>query len=78
MSSIIDSAAHFDMRCRSVGLSAGVRTDLKRHGVTTLALLAFSVGQSGQPIDNAAVDTFLRQAIVNIAITVPDTHAVRK
>ena len=41
-------------------------------------LLAFSVGQSGQPIDNAAVDTFLRQAIVNIAITVPDTHAVRK
>lgn len=78
MSSIIDSAAHFDTRCRTVGLSAGALTDLKRHGVTTLASLAFSVGQPGQPIDNTAVDAFLRQAIVNIAITVHDTNVVRR
>ena len=78
MSSIIDSAAHFDMRCRAIGLSAGALTDLKRHGVTTLASLAFSVGQPGQPIDNTAVDAFLQRAIINVAISVHDTNIVRR
>ena len=61
MSSLIDSAAHFEARCSSIGVHPNTLTDFQEYGVTTLANLAFAVGQPGQPLEPLEVDNLLTQ-----------------
>ena len=77
MSSLIDSEAHFDARCLSIGMSANTLTDFQAYGITTLANLAFAVGQPGQPLDPAEVDQLLLQ-VCSRAATVQDTNVTRR
>ena len=62
MTSLIDSAAHFESRLGELGLTAGLITNIKNHGVGTLSQLAFAVGQPGQPLMDVAVDQFIQTA----------------
>ena len=62
MTSLIDSAAHFESRLGELGLTPGLITNIKTHGVGTLSQLAFAVGQPGQPLMDAAVDQFIQAA----------------
>ena len=52
-------------------------TDFQAYGITTLANLAFAVGQPGQPLDPLEVDNLLAQVCTN-AVTVQDTHVTRR
>ena len=62
MTSLIDSAAHFDSRLGELGLTAGLIANIKTYGVGTLSQLAFAVGQPGQPLLDASVDQFIQAA----------------
>ncbi len=64
MTSLIDSAAHFESRLGELGLTAGLIAHIKNHGVGVGALsqLAFAVGQPGQPLMDVAVDQFIQAA----------------
>ncbi len=77
MSSLIDSAAHFEARCGSIGMHPNTLLDFQTYGITTLANLAFAVGQPGQPLDPLEVDNLLTQVCTN-AVTVQDTHVTRR
>ena len=61
MTTLIDSAAHFEGRLQELGVGAGLVTAVRNHGVTTLSQLAFAVGQPGQPLVDATV--FLQAAL---------------
>ena len=63
MTSLIDSAAQFESQSREAGLNAVLVESLKRHGVRTLAQLAFSVGQPGQPIADNSVEQLVQKAV---------------
>lgn len=67
MSSLIDSAAHFEARCTSIGMNPNTLTDFQAYGITTLANLAFAVGQPGQPLDPLEVDNLLAQVCTNVS-----------
>ena len=58
MTSLVDSVAQFESRMREVGFPRNFVDQIKHHGVQTLSLLAFALGQPGQPIQDAAVDAF--------------------
>lgn len=62
MTSIIDSAAQYESQLKDAGLGARLIEDLKTHGVRTLAQLAFSVGQPGQPILDNSVEQLVQNA----------------
>ena len=62
MTSLIDSAAQYESQLREAGLSAALVDSLKNHGVRTLAQLAFSVGQPGQPIADNSMEQLVRNA----------------
>ncbi len=67
MSSLIDSAAHFEGRLLELGVTAVVVTAIKNHGVTTLSQLAFAVGQPGQPLVDATIDAVMQAALGRVA-----------
>lgn len=62
MTSLIDSGAPFESRLSELGLTAGLITNIKNHGVGTLSQLAFAVGQPGQPLVDASIDNFIQAA----------------
>lgn len=62
MTSLIDSAAQYESQLKEAGLPARLIDDLKAHGVCTLAQLAFSVGQPGQPILDASIEQLVQNA----------------
>lgn len=57
--SLVDSNAHFKSKCTECGFSGALMRSFETGGIDTLAKLAFSVGQPGQAIDPAEVDTLL-------------------
>ena len=63
MTTLIDSAAHFEGRLLELGVGIGLITAVKHQGVTTLSQLAFAIGQPGQPLVDATVDAFLQVAL---------------
>ena len=62
MTSLIDSAAQYESQLKEAGLPARLIDDLKAHGVCTLAQLAFSGGQPGQPILDASIEQLVQNA----------------
>ena len=62
MSSLVDSTAQFETQLRDTGLGAPPVTSLKAHGVRTLAQLAVTIGQPGQPIADASIETLMQAA----------------
>lgn len=62
MTSLIDSAAQYESQLKEAGLSAALVDSLKRPGVRTLAQVAFSVGQPGQPIADTSVEQLVQNA----------------
>eukprot|EP00435_Cladocopium_sp_Y103_P045710 s1638_g13.t1 len=62
MTTLIDSKAQFESHLKETGISQGLIDSLKRHGVRTLAQLAFAVGQPGQPIADANTEQLVQQA----------------
>ena len=52
----MDSTAQFETQLQDAGLGLPLVTSLKTHGVRTLAQLAFTVGQPGQPIADASIE----------------------
>ena len=63
MSTLIDSAAHFEGRLQELGLTVAVVNAIKTHGVSTLSQLAFAVGQPGQPLADDIIAAFLQGAL---------------
>ena len=64
MSTLIDSAAHFEGRLQELGLTPVVVNAIKTHGVSTLSQLAFAVGQPGQPLADDTIGAFLQGALM--------------
>ena len=62
MTSLIDSTAQFENQLRETGLGQPLIDSLKLHGVKTLAQLAFSIGQPGQPIQDVSIETLVQAA----------------
>ena len=77
MSTLVDSAAHFDGRLRELGLNAAAVNGIKAHGVSTLSQLAFAAGQPGQPLVDATIDAFLQGALGR-APALNDAAAVKR
>lgn len=77
MTSLIDSAAQFESRLKELGLAQGSVDAVKLHGVTTLSQLAFALGQPGQPIGDAAVGTFLHNALGRAA-TIQESSILKR
>ena len=77
MSLLLDSQAQFDSRAREVGLTPAVLQSLRDVGVSTLSGIAFAIGQPGQPIAVAEVDTFLQGALGRAA-TLAESAAIRR
>lgn len=77
MSLLLDSEAQFASRAREVGLTPAVVESLKDAGVNHLSALAFAVGQPGQPLAVAEVDTFLQGALGRAAAIAENT-AIRR
>ena len=77
MTSIADSEAHLSQRALDVGLTVGSLNALKRHGFSTLGILAFSHGQPGTQIDS---DAFHRYAenMLGAMMTLGDEAAVKR
>ena len=63
MSTLIDSAAHFEGRLQELGLTPLVVNAIKTHGVSRLSQLAFAVGQPGQPLADDVIGAFLQGAL---------------
>lgn len=63
MVSLVDSEAHIRSRLTEVGFAGASVTAIVNSGVNSLSRLAFTVGQPGQPIQNADIDTYLTQAL---------------
>eukprot|EP00435_Cladocopium_sp_Y103_P044391 s1982_g12.t1 len=62
MTSLIDSKAQFDSHLKETGIGQALIENLKRHGIRTLAQLAFAVGQPGQPIADNNIEQLVQQA----------------
>ena len=62
MSSLIDSKAQFESHLKEAGVAPDLIQSLKRHGVSTLAQLAFAIGQPGQPIVDSQIEQLVQQA----------------
>ena len=77
MASLIDSTAQFDQRCSEVGLSRGATDRLRRAGINTLGVLAYSHGQPGQAISDDAFSTWARDSIDN-AISLGDLAMIKR
>ena len=58
MTSPVDSAPYFVQRAEEISLARRVSDALKAKGVTTLAQLAFCVGQPGQVLAQADFDAW--------------------
>ena len=77
MSSLVDSTAQFETQLQDTGLGLPLVTSLKTHGVRTLAQLAFTVGQPGQPIADAAIEALI-QAAAGRAPTLSETSILKR
>ena len=77
MSLLLDSEAQFAARAREIGLTTAVVDSLRDAGVNHLSALAFAVGQPGQPLAIAEVDTFLQGALGRAA-TIAENTAIRR
>ncbi|CAE7763100.1 unnamed protein product [Symbiodinium sp. CCMP2592] len=73
MTSSVDSAPFFVQRADEISLAKRVVDALKGKGVTTLAQLAFCVGQPGQVLSQTEFDTWSEAMLVGI--TAPDLEA---
>jgi hypothetical protein len=58
MTGIVDSKAHFESRCAEVLLPSPVVATLQTAGLTTLAQLAYAIGQPGQPLPDGDFQTW--------------------
>ena len=58
MTSIVESRAHLEKRMADMGMSDRAKRQLLTSNLDTLGKLAFSIGQPGQPLDQAAFDTY--------------------
>ena len=63
MTSLVDSSAHFQKRCREMGISERALARLTGNNFDTLGKLAFSIGQPGQPIEQGAFDTYAQNVL---------------
>ena len=63
MTSIVDSKAHLLKRCSDVGMSERATTQLVQNNLDTMGKLAFSIGQPGQPLDNAEFENYARNTL---------------
>ena len=77
MSSLVDSTAQFETQLQDTGLGLPLVTSLKTHGVRTLAQLAFTVGQPGQPIADASIEALI-QAAAGRAPTLSETSILKR
>ena len=77
MSTLIDSAAHFEGRLQGLGLTPVVINAIKTHGVSTLSQLAFALGQPGQPSADDTIGAFLRGALTRPA-ALNETAAIKR
>ncbi len=77
MAALIDSEAQFTQRCKDVKLSANTIRDLNAAGITSLGILAYSHGQPGQALSDAAFDTWIRGAI-SAGISLADSSGVKR
>ena len=77
MSSLVDSTAQFESQLHETGLGAPLVAALKTHGVRTLAQLAFTVGQPGQPIADASIEALI-QASIGRAPTLNETSILKR
>ena len=62
MSSLIDSRAQFESHLKEAGVARNLVESLQQHGVSTLAQLAFAIGQPGQPIVDSQIEQLVQQA----------------
>ena len=60
MTSIVDSEAQFDLRLEQVGVPVALKAAVKAAGINSIAALAYSHGQPGQPINNEAFGAWVR------------------
>lgn len=67
MTSIVDSKAHFQKRCREIGLSNRACNALTLSGFETLGTLAFGVGQPGTALIDAEFQAFARNCLGALA-----------
>ena len=63
MTSIVDSRAHLLKRCGDIGMSDRAKAQLIQNNLDTMGKLAFSIGQPGQPLDNAEFDNYARNTL---------------
>ena len=63
MSSLVESAHHFKLRCTEVGLSRETLRAFADHGIDTLSKLAYSCGQPGTPLPQTEFDDFVASLI---------------
>ncbi|CAE7668743.1 ANKRD50 [Symbiodinium sp. CCMP2592] len=68
MTSSVDSAPFFVQRADEISLAKRVVDALKGKGVTTLAQLAFCVGQPGQVLSQTEFDTWTEAMLVGITV----------
>ena len=68
MTSPVDSAPYFVQRAEEISLARRVSDALKAKGVTTLAQLAFCVGQPGQVLAQADFDTWSESIPANLTV----------
>ncbi|CAE7837218.1 pol [Symbiodinium sp. CCMP2592] len=68
MTSSVDSAPFFVQRADEISLAKRVVDALKGKGVTTLAQLAFCVGQPGQVLSQTEFDTWSEAMLVGITV----------
>ena len=68
MTSPVDSAPYFVQRAEEISLARRVSDALKAKGVTTLAQLAFCVGQPGQVLAQADFDTWSESILANLTV----------
>ncbi|CAE7041878.1 unnamed protein product [Symbiodinium sp. CCMP2592] len=75
MTSSVDSAPFFVQRADEISLAKRVVDALKGKGVTTLAQLAFCVGQPGQVLSQTEFDTWSEAMLVGITVGVAERNA---
>ena len=68
MTSPVDSAPYFVQRAEEISLARRVSDALKAKGVTTLAQLAFCVGQPGQVLAQADFDTWSEGILSDLTV----------
>ena len=68
MTSPVDSAPYFVQRAEEISLARRVSDALKARGVTTLAQLAFCVGQPGQVLAQADFDAWSESILANLTV----------